>query len=308
MDNATALKIAQNYGVPPTPRNISLIMQEASGGNESAMLGRSMGMQGAGGEQGYDDSILKSKLDKLVADTSKDAPIKSEQLPPPEMPAAPAPAPRAAASAPVAAKNGPNASRQGNYGPANDAAPTTSANGGESSFMDWLMGAIGLGTLGAGAYQAFRGRGGNASTPTVPVEAPRLPNPMNPGVPGLEVNAMPQAIEGPPKMLALPAPQRALPAPEGSRGAPPPDEPPPAKGAKSAKRPSGPMSYPVGDNGIPLNAPESTGYHTPALDRPTNLDPSMSRLSSYNGPYDGVPTNLEEEVMNVLKKAKRVRR
>src|SRR5712664_3671422 len=66
MDQATALKIAQNYRVPPTPGNISRIMQEAP--NESALLGRSMGLQGSGGEEGYDDSLLKAQLSKLVGE------------------------------------------------------------------------------------------------------------------------------------------------------------------------------------------------------------------------------------------------
>lgn len=67
MDTATAQKILQNYGAPITPQNMNAVMRES--GNQSALLGRSMGLQGGASEEGYDDSILKSRLSKLAGDT-----------------------------------------------------------------------------------------------------------------------------------------------------------------------------------------------------------------------------------------------
>jgi hypothetical protein len=71
MDEASAIKTLQGYGAPITPRNMQLIMEQ--GGSDSAILGKSIGLQGGGDESGYDDSILKSKLEKLDAASQRGA-------------------------------------------------------------------------------------------------------------------------------------------------------------------------------------------------------------------------------------------
>lgn len=57
MDEATARSILTNYGAPMTPQNMMRVMQQQGG--DSALLGRSMGLQGGNDESG-------NALDKLA--------------------------------------------------------------------------------------------------------------------------------------------------------------------------------------------------------------------------------------------------
>lgn len=66
MDNATVLKILQNYGAPPTPENINKVLSMAT--QDSELLGRSMGLQGGGDMAGPRADLM---LDKMAASTER---------------------------------------------------------------------------------------------------------------------------------------------------------------------------------------------------------------------------------------------
>lgn len=186
MDQATAVKIAQNYGVPPTPGNLSRIMQEAP--HESALLGRSMGMQGGASEEGYDDSILKSQLSKLAGEPQGRVEVGAPQI---EKIAEPATVnnPRAKSGATAlqgspATRTGPTAGSRGdeltNAEPRQVADRTggldspsglsASGSGGEGGIGPWLMALLGASsTAGRNATQPGAGP---------PIQGqPRLPGP-----------------------------------------------------------------------------------------------------------------------------------
>jgi len=189
MDQATAAKIANNYGVPPSARNLSLIMQEAP--NESALLGRSMGMQGGASEEGYDDSILKSRLNKMADDTAPKGTVTVGQ-PQVEKIAAPSTInnPRAGAATLPKGPSGPTPGSRGdelNTPTATAAAPSkqrmsgyetdpgvsaTNSPEGDSGFLPWL-----IGLLGAGAGAAKAGMGGPNGAPPIQPQ-PQLPSPI----------------------------------------------------------------------------------------------------------------------------------
>lgn len=74
MDQATALKILQNQGAPPTPENLNRVMEmsaRSGGSRDTELLGRSLGLQGGMGESGPGLDLM---LDKIIKSTSNAAP------------------------------------------------------------------------------------------------------------------------------------------------------------------------------------------------------------------------------------------
>lgn len=65
MDQATALKILQNSGAPPTPDNLNRVMQQSGRGSE--ILGRSLGLQGGADESGPSSDLMLDKLAQATA-------------------------------------------------------------------------------------------------------------------------------------------------------------------------------------------------------------------------------------------------
>lgn len=193
MDQNTALKILQNYGAPPTAANLSKVMSQSD--SDSAVLGRSMGLQGGGQEQGNADN-LKSLLDKLDTSTARPTTPDSTiaQAAPAETPAttgasvAQAATPTGTIVPSVAPEPLPIA--QG-VQPMPNAAPATPQGGPGGGLLPWLLPLLGI-TAGGGAAA------GGA--------APQMPG-ARAAIAGPDMNA-PQ-IEGPRKQIE--GPRRALP-------------------------------------------------------------------------------------------------
>lgn len=185
MDEATALKVLQGYGAPPTPANMQRIMQQ--GGSDSAILGKSMGLQGGGDESGYDDSILKSKLDKLDTASQCGPSITSEPLAPIPTSTTPTAIPIARAPvAPIKPRSGSAGMTEPDVAPQGGPVAVGDSGGG---VLPWILAALGI----KAGDSLLRGK------PDV------MPEGLNP-ISG-------KSLSGPAKMLRLEGPQAALPAP-----------------------------------------------------------------------------------------------
>lgn len=247
MDTATAQKILRNYGMPITPQNMNAVMSEAS--NESALLGRSMGLQGGAGEDGYDDSLVKSRLSKLAGDPV--VPTNNTSDSPAENPSKNKPAAienvsktypdRANVSSTSASAATPNPSARGTSvgkgdvasagagtNASNDlntllsgavpntatygVAPHTSSQEPSTTVPDWLTALLGLSATGAAASR------GIPATPSPQITGPDTsvpklgyqPKLANPG----DIPTMPSGA--PDTAANMPQPQSQLTAPEGS--------------------------------------------------------------------------------------------
>lgn len=179
MDQNTALKILQNYGAPPTAANLSKVMSQSD--SDSAVLGRSMGLQGGGQEQGNADnlSMLLDKLDSSTArPTSPDSGV--AQAAPAETPASTVAS--AAAAAPQAVTPPVPQTQAPPLPVANGVAPGEGApitpNGGGGDLMKWLLPLLGISAGGAavgGAAPAMPGA--RAALPGPDMNVPRLEGP-----------------------------------------------------------------------------------------------------------------------------------
>lgn len=142
MDQASALKILQNYGAPMTPRNLMMVMDEKNGGE--GLLAKSMGLAPTeqDGRQ-LDDSNLKNMLDKVDASTQRTAPpplVIPEQGTPDNV--TPLPTARRAVTQP-------------NPALPQDVPPITSADfggakpatQGGTGFAPWLLSALGISSV-----------------------------------------------------------------------------------------------------------------------------------------------------------------
>lgn len=198
MDQSAAIKVLQNYGAPLTPRNLNLVMGQS--GSDSAILGRSMGMQGGGAEEGYDDSILKNSLEKLDAASQRTA---APDLVIPEQgtgnggPVANVAAMRAPTATPIK-RSGAAASTEPDVPPQ---AGATNA----SPFMPWLLAALGL--TSAAGYAGMGPKGGAPSSSTPQLEGPeelkRIGHERKLTGPDAAANEM-STVTGPENMLGLP--------------------------------------------------------------------------------------------------------
>lgn len=108
MDQATALKILQNQGAPPTPENLNRVMAAQNQGRGTELLGRSLGLQGGSGEEGPGMDLM---LDKMMKSTSTPSQMPVDHEVAVQDGARPG---RVEVGAPVRV---PGPSRQGNYGP-----------------------------------------------------------------------------------------------------------------------------------------------------------------------------------------------
>lgn len=135
MDEATALKVLQNYGAPMTPQNLMRVMQQT--GPTDAILAKSMGLQGAVDESG-------STLDKLVFDSQRSPSGAAASTEPDVAPVVANAAAAPAAKAPVVTAS-PNAGRSGsapNTEP--DVIPAANATQAGPSIWQWLLPALGI--------------------------------------------------------------------------------------------------------------------------------------------------------------------
>ena len=319
MDTETAKKIAEQYGVPLSPENISRIMSQS--GSESAILGRSMGLQGGGGQEGYDDSILKSKLDKFEKDTGKNT-ITRANLP--ELTDAEAPKKGAApiAQKPMQGPPSPSTEPFGTGAGGNDANVRhgAGAGAGNNSALDWLSALLAGGMGGAALHYLLPSDGVRNSVTGKPM--PQSNVPIDGGIAQRQANGYSDLAnqglsksqaEGYAKLAeergltpttnsvgkSIPPSQRPPMAPTGMEPPLPNIKTPPVMNEtprdpaasytpqnKELPKP-GPMSMPAPDNGIPLNAPETKGYVAPMTGMPTNAP----ETKGYVSPMIGMPPN-----------------
>lgn len=136
MDEATAIKILQNYGAPMTPENMQKVMMQ--GGDPSAILGKSMGLQ-----QGMDES--GNALDKLAFASARNPGIAAAPLAPPSPTAVVSDASPAGIN-----RAPPTQTRGGQYNADQNLGPPPPSNGpaasGDTSFLPWLLAALGVGS------------------------------------------------------------------------------------------------------------------------------------------------------------------
>lgn len=190
MDEATAMQVLKQYGAQPTPQNMQRVMQQAMGSDGSAVLGRSMGLQGANDESG-------NALDKLAFASASTAPAPQATAPMPQTvantPAIPqTPSPRVATpTAPISAPTGPPLS---NSPPSPVTLPPSNAGvGNDSNWLPWILAALGISsTAGRGAMAPITEKPPLRLTGPTPNQA--LPD-----------NTAKLALEGPQKQLTGPA-------------------------------------------------------------------------------------------------------
>lgn len=273
MDEATALQILQRYGAPNNPQNMQRVLQQAPGSDGSAALGRSMGLQGGMDESG-------NALDKL-AFASQRAPVAAPTAPVATTPMPTAPVASATTPTPIQPRQamGPP-EPTGVPEPTSVPMPTATAGSGDSPFLPWLLAASGIGSTTGREMMRPNTGGAAAATGQALIEGP-------------EARAR---LTGPNAQKALPAPNKQLtgPAPVDIMG----NVTGPTTLATEAvdKISAGTSNASESRRPINTNADER---NSELVNKPTNLDTKAQR----QGPYDGEPTNLVEEIAKFLKKS-----
>lgn len=281
MDEATALKVLQNYGAPMTPQNLMRVMQQT--GPTDAILAKSMGLQGAVDESG-------STLDKLAFDSQRGSSGAAASTEPSIAPVVANAAPTPVAKAPVVTAP-PNTGRSGSAPNTEPdvvpAANATQAGYNAPSIWQWLLPALGI-TSAAGT---------RAMAPdAAPTKAPlRM----------IGNDGQPLQVEGPDpsaKRITY-QPKIEGPAITPSSG-PAPDATAIDKLMTDSSRSAiTPNNQPITESSRPINT-NSDGRNSEQVNKPVNIDTQPQA----KGPYDGEPTNLVEEIAKTLRKVKSIRK
>lgn len=279
MDEATALQVLKQYGAQPTPQNMMRVMQQGGSSDGSAVLGRSMGLQGGVDESG-------NALDRLAfASAPKSAPpITQAPLPSPEV----MPAVQNAQTPTVARVPRQVAGPPEPYGvqePTGVAVPSTNTNTGtasDSPFLPWLLAALGISSTAGREAMAPRVGGAASATGQALLEGPQnramLPAP--------EEKAR---ISGPGEQKRLTAPNPQLDGPSQS--------PPSSKSLEAVDKISAGTSN---ESRRPMNT-NADGRNSEPSSKPVNLDTK----APVAGAYDGEPMNLVEEIAKFIKRARK---
>lgn len=279
MDEATALKVLQNYGAPMTPQNLMRVMQQT--GPTDAILAKSMGLQGAVDESG-------STLDKLAFDSQRSpatVPVQEAA----GSPITPNPDPIAKAVTAVAAT--PNKGRSGSAASTEPevvpAANTAQAGYNAPSIWQWLLPTLGI-TSAAGT---------RAMAPdATPTKAPlRM----------IGNDGQPLQVEGPDPNAKRITYQPKIEGPAITTGSgPAPDATAIDKLMTDSSRSAiTPNNQPITESSRPINT-NSDGRNSEQVNKPVNIDTQPQA----KGPYDGEPTNLVEEIAKTIRKLKGVRK
>lgn len=278
MDEATALKVLQNYGAPMTPQNLMRVMQQT--GPTNAILAKSMGLQGAVDESG-------STLDKLAFDSQRSPSGAAASTEPNVAPVVADAAPIAVAKAPVvtaATPTPPNVGRSGSSASTEPdvvpAASATQAGYTAPSIWQWLLPALGI-TSAAGT---------RAMAPAVTSTKAPLRMIGNDG--------QPLQVEGPDPNAKRLTYQPKIEGPIIPPGGSPPDSTAIDKLMTETNRGTIPT-----ESSRPVNTNTDERNSEP-VNKPTNLESK----APVTGPYDGEPTNLVEEIAKTIRKLKGVRK